>query len=36
MHYENMPIQIYRKKLTPKIENFQVKNANIFLFLFKT
>ena len=31
MHYENMPIQIYRKNLTPKIENFQIKNANIFL-----
>ena len=30
-HYENMPIQIYRKHLTPKIENFQIKNANIFL-----
>ena len=30
-HYENMPIQIYRKNLTPKIENFQIKNANIFL-----
>ena len=24
-HYENMPIQIYRKHLTPKIENFQIK-----------
>ena len=31
-HYENMPIQIYRKSLTPKKnENFQIKNANIFL-----
>ena len=30
IHYENMPIQIYRKKLTPKIEIFQIKNANIF------
>ena len=30
-HYENMPIQIYRKSLTPKNENFQIKNANIFL-----
>ena len=26
-----MPIQIYRKHLTPKIENFQIKNANMFL-----
>ena len=26
-----MPIQIYRKKLTPKIEKFKIKNANIFL-----
>ena len=31
LHYENMPIQIYRKSLTPKNENFQIKNANIFL-----
>ena len=30
-HYENMPIQIYRKNLPLKIENFQVRNANIFL-----
>ena len=30
-HYENMPIQIYRKNLPPKIEKFRVKNANIFL-----
>ena len=30
-HYENMPIQIYRKSLTPKNENFQIKNADIFL-----
>ena len=30
-HYENTPIQIYRKKLTPKNENFQIKNAYIFL-----
>ena len=29
-HYENMPIQIYRKNLPPKTENFQTKNA-IFL-----
>ena len=26
-----MPIQIYRKNVTPKIENFQIKNANTFL-----
>ena len=26
-----MPIQIYRKHLTPKIENFQIKIASIFL-----
>ena len=26
-----MPIQIYRKNWTPKIEKFQIKNANIFL-----
>ena len=32
LHYENMPIQIYSKKnLTLKIENFQIKNYNIFL-----
>ena len=30
-HYENMPIHIYRKNLTPKNENFQIKNANTFL-----
>ena len=30
-HYENMPIQIYRKHLTLKIENFQIKIASIFL-----
>ena len=30
-HYENMPIHTYTKNLTPKIENFQIKNANIFL-----
>ena len=30
-HYENMPIHIYRKHLTPKIEKFQIKNANMFL-----
>ena len=31
LHYESMPIHIYRKNLTPKIENFQIKNANTFL-----
>ena len=30
-HYENMPIQIYSKNLLQKIENFQIKNADIFL-----
>ena len=29
--YENMPIHIYRKNLTQKIENFQIKTANTFL-----
>ena len=28
-HYENTPIQIYRKS-PPKTENFQVKNSDIF------
>ena len=26
-----MPIQIYRKNIPPKTENFQIKNADIFL-----
>ena len=30
MHYENMPIQIYRKFHPQKTENFQIKNADIF------
>ena len=30
MHYENMPIQIYKKKSPPKTENFQIKKADIF------
>ena len=34
-HYENLPIQIYRKKLTPKIEKFLIKNANTDFFLFQ-
>ena len=29
-HYENMPIQIYRKFHLHKTENFQIKNSNIF------
>ena len=29
-HYENMPIQIYRKFYLPKSENFQIKNSDIF------
>ena len=31
MHYENTPIQIYRKISPPKTENFQIKNPDIFL-----
>ena len=30
MHYENTPIQIYKKKSPPKTENFQIKNCDIF------
>ena len=30
MHYENTPIQIYRKFHLQKTENFQVKNSDIF------
>ena len=29
-HYENTPIQIYRKISSPKTENFQMKNSDIF------
>ena len=29
-HYENMPIQIYRKFYHKKNENFQIKNSDIF------
>ena len=29
-HYENMPIQIYRNFYLQKIENFQIKNSDIF------
>ena len=29
-HYENMPIQTYRKFHLQKHENFQVKNSDIF------
>ena len=31
LHYENMPIQIYRKFDHQKKENFQIKNSDIFL-----
>ena len=32
IHYENTPIQIYRKfHLKKKTENFQIKNSDIFL-----
>ena len=31
LHYENIPIQIYRKISPPKTENFQIKNSEIFL-----
>ena len=30
-HYENTPIQIYWKYYHQKIENFQMKNSDIFL-----
>ena len=30
IHYENMPIQIYRNFHLQKIENFQIKNSDIF------
>ena len=29
-HYENSPIQIYKKISPPKTENFQMKNSDIF------
>ena len=29
-HYENTPIQIYRKFYNQKRENFQIKNSDIF------
>ena len=29
-HYENTPIQLYRKLHLQKIENFQIKNSAIF------
>ena len=29
-HYENKPIQIYRKFHPPKTENIQIKNSDIF------
>ena len=35
-HYENKPIQIYRKFHPQKTENFQIKNSDIFIFLLKT
>ena len=30
IHYENTPIQIYRKFHFQKTENFQIKNSDIF------
>ena len=30
IHYENMPIQIYRKFHFQKTGNFQIKNSDIF------
>ena len=29
-HYENMPIQIYRKFHLQKLKNIQIKNSDIF------
>ena len=30
IHYENTPIQIYRKFYLQKLKNFQIKNSDIF------
>ena len=30
IHYENIPIQIYWKFYNHKVENFQIKNSDIF------
>ena len=35
-HYENTPIQIYRKFHFQKTENFQIKNSDIFHISAKT
>ena len=35
-HYENTPIQIYRKFHLQKTENFHIKIFDIFIFLLKT
>ena len=35
-HYENTPIQIYRKESPPKTESFQIKILIFFIILFKT
>ena len=35
-HYENTPIQIYRKFHLQKIKNFQIKTLIFFIFLLKT
>ena len=35
-HYENTPIQIYRKFLPPKTERFRKKFLIFFIFLLKT
>ena len=36
IHYENMPIQIYRKFHLQKTENFQIRKLIFFIFLLKT
>ena len=35
-HYENTPIQIYRKFYLQKLIFFKIKNSDIFIFLLKT
>ena len=30
LHYENMPVQMYRKILPPKMKTIQIKNSDIF------
>ena len=36
IHYENMPIQIYRRFHLQKLKNFQIKTPIFFVFLLKT